>query len=67
MTPPAMIPPDATDYNATSLDYLILTWSSPRRHIFLLGISFEWTTKLCIDFLNQFSFYFPISIVQDTI
>ena len=33
------------------------TWSIPRGHILLHGLSLEWTTKLCIDFLNNL-FYF---------
>ena len=39
---------------------LHVNWSSPRRQLFIHGISFEWTTKLCINFLNQFLFYFHI-------
>ena len=34
------------------------TWSSPRRPLFLHVLSFECTTKLCINFLNQFSVFF---------
>ena len=36
------------------------TWSSPRNPLFLHALSFECTSKLCIDFLNQFSVYFYI-------
>ena len=37
---------------------IIKTWFNPRRHFFLHALSFEWTTKLCIKYINQFSFYF---------
>ena len=37
------------------------TWSSLRRPLFLHTLSFECTSKLCINFLNQFSIYFHIS------
>ena len=36
------------------------TCSSPRRPLFLHALSFECTSKLCINFLNQFSVYFHI-------
>ena len=36
------------------------TWSSPKRPLFLHALSFDCTTKLCINFLNQFSVYFHI-------
>ena len=36
------------------------TWSSLRRPIFLHALSFECTSKPCINFLNQFSVYFHI-------
>ena len=34
-----------------------MTWSSPRRPLFLHSLSFECTEKLCISFLNQLSFF----------
>ena len=37
-----------------------LTCSSPRRPLFLHALSFECTSKLCVNFINQFSFYFHI-------
>ena len=37
-----------------------VTCSIPRRPLFLHMLSFECTTKLCINFLNQFSVYFHI-------
>ena len=37
-----------------------LTCSIPRRLLFLHALSFECTTKLGINFLNQFSVYFHI-------
>ena len=40
--------------------YDIMNWSSPRRPLFLHALSFQCTTKLCINFLNQFSFCFHI-------
>ena len=36
------------------------TRSIPRRPLFLHALSFECTTKLCINFLNQFLVYFHI-------
>ena len=36
------------------------TCSRPRRPLFLHALSFECTSKLCINFLNQFSFFFHI-------
>ena len=38
----------------------IKTWSRPRRPLFLHALSFECTSKLCINFINQFSVYFHI-------
>ena len=38
----------------------IMTCSRPRRPLFLHTLSFECTTNLCINFLNQFSVYFHI-------
>ena len=35
-----------------------LTCSSPRQTFFLHALSFEYTSKLCITFLNQFQFIF---------
>ena len=37
-----------------------MTFSSPRRPLFLHALSFECTSKLCINFLNRFSVYFHI-------
>ena len=37
-----------------------MTCFSPRRPLFIHTLSFECTSKLCINFLNQFSFYFHI-------
>ena len=34
--------------------------SSPRRPLFQNALSFECTTKLCINFINQFLVYFHI-------
>ena len=39
------------------LHILLFTCSSPRRPLFMHALSFERTTKLCINFLNQFPFY----------
>ena len=36
------------------------TCSRPRRPFFLHALSFECTSKLCIDFLNKLSVYFHI-------
>ena len=41
-----------------SLRYFLLTCSSPRLQLFLHALSFECTSKLCINFLNQFLVYF---------
>ena len=42
-----------------SLNFIsLMTWSSPGRHLFLHGLSFELTTNLCINFLKQFYFIF---------
>ena len=38
----------------------VMTCFSPRRPLFLHVVSFECTTKLCINFINQFSAYFHI-------
>ena len=38
----------------------IITFSSPRRTFLLHALSFEYTSKLCITFLIQFSVYFHI-------
>ena len=46
---------------------LLMTCSSPRRTFFLHALSFECTSKLCITFLNQFSVYFHIQRMHDTI
>ena len=43
------------------------TCSSPRRTFFLHALSFECTSKLCITFLNQFSAYFHIKKMHNTI
>ena len=32
-----------------------MTWSGPRRPLFLHALSFECTSKMCINFINQFS------------
>ena len=37
-----------------------MNWYIPRHPIFLHALSFECTTNLCINFLNQFSVYFHI-------
>ena len=37
-----------------------MTWSGPRRPLFLHALSFECTSKMCINFLNKFSVYFHI-------
>ena len=37
-----------------------MTCSRPRRPLFLHALSIECTSKLCINFLNQFSVYFHI-------
>ena len=36
------------------------TWSSPRFPLFLHTLSFEFTSKMFIDFISQFSVYFHI-------
>ena len=36
----------------------LLAWSIPINNLFLHRISFEWTTKLYINFLNHFYFIF---------
>ena len=46
---------------------LLTTCSSPRRPLFLHALSFECTSKLCITFLNQFSVYFHIKRMHNTI
>ena len=46
---------------------IYLTCSSPRRTFFLHALSFECTSKLCITFLNQFSVYFRIFKMHNTI
>ena len=38
----------------------VYTWSSPRHPLFLHTLSFDCTSKLCINFINQFSVYFHI-------
>ena len=47
--------------------YAYRIWFSQRRHLFLHMISFEWTTELYIDFLNQFLLYFNILLVHNII
>ena len=47
--------------------FLIWTCSSQRRTFFLLMLSFQCTSKLCITFLNQFSVYFHILKMHNTI
>ena len=37
------------------LGEVLVTWSSPRRQLFLHALSFECTSNLCIKFINQFS------------
>ena len=37
---------------------LTRNWSIPRRPLFLHALSFECTTKLCINSLDQFSVFF---------
>ena len=37
-----------------------MTWSSPRRPLFIHALSFQCTSKLCINFINQVSIYFLI-------
>ena len=44
-----------------------MTCSSPRRQFFLHTFSFECTSKLCINFLNQFPVYFHILRIHYTI
>ena len=46
---------------------LQVTCSSPRRPLFLHALSFECTSKLCGTFLNQFSDYFNIKKMHNTI
>ena len=43
------------------------TCSSPRRTFFLHALSFQCTSKLCGTFLNQFSDYFHIKKMHNTI
>ena len=43
------------------------TCSSPRHPLFLHALSFECTSKLCINVLNQFSVYFHIQRMHNTI
>ena len=45
----------------------IMTCSSPRRPLFLHALSFQCTSKLCSTFLNQFSDYFHIKKMHNTI
>ena len=54
---------DALDSNCRSC----MTCSSPRRPLFLHALSFECTSKLCGTFLNQFSDYFHIKKMHNTI
>ena len=43
------------------------TCSIPRRTFFLHALSFEYTSKLCVTFLNQFLVYFHIKKMHNTI
>ena len=43
-----------------NLEIMVTTCSIPIRPLFIHTLSFECTTKLCINFLNQFSVYFHI-------
>ena len=43
------------------------TCSSPRRPLFIHALSFQCTSKLCGTFLNQFSDYFHIKKMHNTI
>ena len=55
-------------YNFFAHQFLqIKTCSSPRRPLFLHALSFECTSKLCITFLNQYSAYFHILTMHNTI
>ena len=52
----------------TGIGYdMIMTCSSPRRLLFLHALSFECSSKLCITFLNQFTVYFHIKKMHNTI
>ena len=46
--------------NIVTTSKVHMTWSSPRRPLFLHALSFDCTSKLCINFINQFSVYFHI-------
>ena len=47
-------------YVKSRLEITLVTSSIPRRLLFLHDLSFECTSKLCINFINQFSVYFHI-------
>ena len=53
--------------NLKKLQHLLSTCSSPRRPLFLHALSFQCTSKLCGTFLNQFSDYFHIKRMHNTI
>ena len=42
------------------IQFCVMTWSILRCPLFLHALSFERTSKLCINFINQFSVYFHI-------
>ena len=44
-----------------SITTCMLTWSGSIISLFLHGLSFECTTKLCINFLNHFSVFFNLN------
>ena len=49
------------------LGYYNKTCSSPRRTFFLQALSFQCTSKLCVNFLNLFLVYIFILIMHNTI
>ena len=46
---------------------LTMTWSSPRRSLFLHSLSFECTTKLCINLFNQFSVFLHLKSARQNL
>ena len=59
--PLAAVPNDTTKCCSLGSPNLLIyhmNWYIPRHPIFLHALSFECTTNLCMNFLNQFSFIF---------
>ena len=50
-----------------SVEILIKDLVQPNTSIFLHALSFECTTKLCINFLNQFSLFSHLNSARDNL